>query len=487
MAPLGLVLIYWASRLWGLLSLPLFMDEGIYIRRAFHVAAGDWGFEVSDGAILVPRLLALGVNAMAQSVPAMTYAGRFIGVVFGMVALQFIMLIARRLFSPSAAVLAGAVYVLLPITLFYDRMAMSDGPLLTFLAVAIWLSLAVADARHVWPSALALGVCVGLASLTKVSGALYFAVPVMGILLARDWREALHRWPAWLLTLAVGAAIFVPIYLYGAGQYQIGAKSILTVEPDELAGQVVTNLQKWFDWTTAYLPGLLSLVALLAVAAAMRRGRRGLALAAGVLGPMLFFIVASRVWYPRYFLMSMAPLAVLIGALAGDAAARVSHWRSARGMLTLAAATIIVGPALWFDALIIADPPAAPWPAIERWQYVADWPSGYGAADAAAWLWATAEASPDGIQVVRSDKSGPMLEIIDLHFRSNPRVLLVAFDLRGENTPRRLENLKRANPTYVLVDPPREGFEFDRRFPDKQKVAEFPKPGGQSAVKIYEW
>ena len=39
-APLLLLLLYWGTRLWQLLSLPIFLDEGTYITRAFRSALG---------------------------------------------------------------------------------------------------------------------------------------------------------------------------------------------------------------------------------------------------------------------------------------------------------------------------------------------------------------------------------------------------------------------------------------------------------------
>ncbi|MEP7200802.1 MAG: glycosyltransferase family 39 protein, partial [Chloroflexota bacterium] len=403
-------------------------------------------------------------------------------------ALLFLFLIARRLFSTRVAVWAGVFFLINPFIFFYDRIALADGPLMTLFALACWLALRVADGRQPLRSGLALGAAIGLAILTKLSGVLVWSVPLLAIVSAADWRGALRQWRAWLLAWFAAALLYAPAWVVGAGQYQLGAKSVLAMEPDEIAAQLGANLALLVEWLSGYSPGLLGLLIVTALLVALRLKRRSIMWVVGALLPMAFFVVVSRVWYPRYVLFAFIPLALLCGLLL----AQVAQWvmRAPRtvavGALALGLAAIFA-PSLYFDYTIATDPPSAPFPSIERWQYVADWPAGYGVAGAAAYLHEAAAQSEDGIHVMRHNRSSPVLEALELYLRDDPKITLHSMNLTFDNTPNRLTALFKQKPTYVVLDPPREGYDFQERYPLAYPRARFPKPGDQSAIVIYQW
>jgi hypothetical protein len=107
--------------------------------------------------------------------------------------------------------------------------------------------------------------------------------------------------------------------------------------------------------------------------------------------------------------------------------------------------------------------------------------------EAAQLLNELASRSTNGINVVRMNKVSPVMEILDLYAWHNPRISLSVADFADDNPRPRLTSLAQQKPTYIIVDPPREGIVFIANYPRAQKVAEFAKPGGDSAILIYQW
>jgi hypothetical protein len=331
-------------------------------------------------------------------------------------------------------------------------------------------------------------VVLGAAALTKLSGLLFLAIPILVLLGARERLAVLRQWPQWVLCYALAAAIDAPIFALGIGQYQVAAKSVVALEPAEMLPHTLSNLMTLAEWLAGYAPGLLLALIGAAALAALGLGRKSIPWLAGLLMPIVFFSVVSRVWYPRYVLMTAVPVAILVGWFGEQVLRGLMSWRRRGGaaVFAMVAVTCIL-PALQFDYGILVDPTAAPWPAIERWQYVANWPAGYGMPEAAQELDRLAAQSSDGINVFRMNKNSPVMEILDLYAWHNPRIALYKADFADDNPRPRMTSLAQQRPTYIIVDPPREGIVFGANYPRAQKVAEFNKPGGESAILIYQW
>jgi hypothetical protein len=483
-----IVWAYWATRLWNLTALPIFLDEGIYIRRELMVNAGNWLVEISDGTVLLPRILAPLLARAGPSVESMLFVARWFNVALDMFALVFLYVLVRDAFSHRAALLAALIYLFNPFVFFYDRIALADGPLMTFYIIAFWLAFRVLRNGRPWREAFLLGLVIGLACLTKSSGILAGVVPVLVVLTARDWRLALRRWPWWSLAFVIAGAIFLPFLAAGAGQFQLSTRSAFSSNLQETLNLAGANGMMLLEWMTAYWPGLLGLSIALAVSASIFLGRTGLVWSAGALLPILFFVVIARSWYPRYILLSMAPLMILWGWWF-DNGAGILDRLSARWSTPLLAALLIVilAPSIQFDYAIAANPPDAPWPAIERWQYIENWPAGYGVQDAAALLMQAAAEADAGINVVRMNMNGPMLEVMDLYLRANGRISRFTLNLKQDSTSERLTGMARDKPTYIILDPPREGMDFGLRYPQVRLRGNFSKPGDHSSILVYEW
>ena len=143
---------------------------------------------------------------------------------------------------------------------------------------------------------------------------------------------------------------------------------------------------------------------LLIGAARTEQRRAVLLLALVTLGPAIAFVAISGIWYPRYLLLTTVPLLPL-AALGFVAVARLvlrhaPRGRVMAGVLVASLFAAVVAPALRFDRALWTDPAQAPFPTLDRFQYVTGWPSGYGSRESVEFLRAERRRRPEGLVLV---------------------------------------------------------------------------------------
>lgn len=158
--------IFLISRIYNLESLPVFGDEAIYIRWAQIIKSVDTlrFIPQTDGK----QPLFMWLNAITlRFISDPLISGRLISVFSGLGILITLFLISHS-FLPSL------IYLFLPFTFFFDRLATADTLLSFFGIFSLYLSLKLAKYPR-FDLAMILGVILGLAWLTK-SPAIYFIV-----------------------------------------------------------------------------------------------------------------------------------------------------------------------------------------------------------------------------------------------------------------------------------------------------------------------
>ncbi len=190
-------------------------------------------------------------------------------------------------------------------------------------ATALVLLLAMRVAEAPRPrDGLALGLALGLGVLAKTTGLLLFAVPVLALVLVAPVRRRA------LVPVAVSYAVAAlltayPLWLFFRKTEELAGALGVRQNEASFTGNAAANLRLAFEWLWTYWTPPLALLALL------------------------------------------RPMATMLAAVA------------------LAA---VLWPALRFDLWLWTDPARAPFPALDRFQYVTGWPSGYGARDTIAFL-----------------------------------------------------------------------------------------------------
>lgn len=398
-----LITLYLASRLVGLMALPMFLDERIHLR---------WAYWIDQGRRLrVPVLAGRGLSvyllaAVAPHADDPLRAGRLLTVAIGLVTLVAGWRLALRLTGDRrVADVTALFFIACPFALLYDRMVLTDAFLAAFSALTVLLGVAAAEQPRARTAA-ALGVAIALGVLSKTTGLVLFAVPLLAwALMARGRRTALAPLAgAW----ALGAALVAyPLWLFFRKTDELAGAIGRHDGEASFAGSATANLGLAASWLWAYWTPPLIVLALIGLGAALARrehARGAVLLALLAAGPAVALVAISGIWYPRYLLFTtvfLLPLSAWGFVALADGTGRhlrlrppLPAWLAAAGLVA------VLLPALRFDSALWTDPARAPLPSLDRFQYVTGWPSGYGSRDSVAFLRTEHERRRDGLLLV---------------------------------------------------------------------------------------
>jgi hypothetical protein len=512
--PLVLGACYLSTRLLNLGLLPMVSDEGTYITwgvRALHGRGlEDWLASLEDGkqpllAWLMPPFLTL--------VPDRLVAGRLVSVLCGLANLALLVALGRRLVSPAVGWIAAGLYVVAPIALVHDRMALYDSLVTTGALVVLLATVAWADDPS-WRRTLWLGAAMGGALLTKLSALFFLALVPLAVAL---WRPtSLRSW--WRLAQAyfLGAAVYSVLYASpivdniqdgNFQRYSLTLGEVLAL-PWRLWGD---NLRFIVEAAGAYLGWPLTLAALAGLALAARPGlprQTGLRLAAlWSLVPLLLFVLTAKLIYSRYFVFCFVVLLIPAGAAVLELLRLARAWAGRRSpplprAITFGALAVLglllAAPGMGFALPLLTDPARAPWMndrryITDRFQYVESNYAGYGLPEIVGYLRERAQRGP--VVVLARDTTGMPRDGMTAYLQEWPNVAVGFVPEREtieEGLRRRPDAAYRlavqgADVYYLLSDAP--GGEQERRFrslnPGASLVLDLPKPGNHSRFQLY--
>jgi hypothetical protein len=446
-----------------------------------------------DGKLLQVWLCSLVVPFAANPL----WAARAVSILGGALALYACFHIGARLYSQNAGLVAAALYVICPFTLFYDRIALPDSLLSAFAALTLLWSIAlVQDDR--WYYAWLLGLSMAAAVLCKIPGLLTLPIPMLtALLLANRPGRRLARQLAlsYCITVALAALPIVTIILT-THQYE---KSILGENAAALLAQFVVNIRAiygwlWFYWT----PPVLILVILGLLFAMFKLKRKALLLALASLLPILAFTAASRTLFlfPRYVLLATVPILALAGGITASVADYTGLSGRSQLLLRLHPFSIlflmVVGLFAWrIDWLLLTNPAVAPLPPKERFQYMEDWPSGYGVAEAADYLCRVARSTKGGIVVVHHEFTGTTNFGLAVLLMKEKRIAFRQLSIRAGKEITTLVTWSQVKPVFVVLNRPPLGMvpgeqpDITELLKVADLVASYLKPGGRAAIDVY--
>jgi hypothetical protein len=487
----SLLAAFAVSRLVGLTRLPAFVDENLHMSWAMHIARGErlgqpWSHgravQVFANALVVPWV---GENTL--------WASRCLTVAFGAVTLLAILALARRLYDEPTALVAGALYVSCPMTLFYDRLVMADPVMSTFFALSLLASARAAQSGRVRDGLLA-GPPAALAVLSKASGVLLLFVPVAAWLtLSRPRRR---RLPALGAALAAAFGLVAwPLWRFLEASRSMAERNVGGGAAGSL-DRIVRNLGLVADWFPGWWTLPLVLLALGgALGAIVRRDRPGLYLAAAGALPLVFLVVTATFWYPRYILYAAVPGVILaaraLADLGGWAASRLGVPAGGPRHALLGAATAVaLIPAVKADSWVWTDPSGTPMPGLERLQFVDGWPSGYGVGETVQFVRDELARHPEGLTVVVNSRAHLTTRVaLGIAFRRAPALRLEDLPLERTDVVPLLERWATERPTLVVVSPVPEGRERPSPVPwaplGATLALETRKPNGDLCDQVY--
>lgn len=273
-------------------------------------------------------------------------------------------LAGKRVYGPTAGMLAAIFALGTPIVLSHFHVFLLDAPLAG--SVALAFAVLLASERFTKRGAsIAAGALLGVALLVKTIAPVYLLGPVAVMLVAGGWRQWRNVGLFALAILVVAGPYYAIHYddVFGVSQETtIGAEeaSVWLGEADEISSRLSFDNLSYYSWAAIneqYFVPLLALFAVGFVATArMIRSRPGAAeLLAGVVVTYLTLALALSYRDPRYTL----PLVVFVAVIATGWLATAGGWPRRVGLAVLAlAVTVNVATSLvhWIPDVRIEPP-----------------------------------------------------------------------------------------------------------------------------------
>lgn len=363
-------------------GLPLFMDEALYASEAATGLQDASALFIGSPYARPPLHTWLAMPPIAAGLSPEA-AIRLVSLACGAVTAVAVYALATRLGGPRAGLAAAGLQAILPYFVVADVVGVAD-PVVTAAATSALL-LAVRASEPGRGNSAALGLVLGAGVATKLSGLL--AVPVaLGLTLAAAAARGsvMRGVRAAVVALAFVAATLLLIRVGSETGSITRSESGLTAF--RTIGDVVrdpvgayrTNTEFWSTLIAYVGPGVLGLavVGLVTRAASARLLAAALAAWWTVATAAAFLVAVAP--YARYLMPGIPALV----ALAGAGAVALSGRLAATGVRAMLAPALVVAvcaaPALWLDLRLVAHPADAPYPELDRWQYVTGFPSGLG-------------------------------------------------------------------------------------------------------------
>lgn len=449
---IGITALYVISRLINLTALPIFTDEAIYIRWS-QIGGNDasWRFiSLTDGK---QPLFTWFVMASLRFFNDPLVAGRIVSVVAGFLSIWGLYLLGSEIFkNKRVGVIAGFLYLIVPFTLMYDRMALYDSWVAAF---SIWnLYLAILLVRRVrLDVALIFGLTLGVGMLNKTSAffSLYL-LPATIILFDFKQKEKLKKLGTWIglcVLAAVMSQVVYSILRLSPFFYIIAQKDVTFIYS---YSEWIThpfrfwqgNLHGEFDWVINYLTLPIFLSALASVFIIWKKPMEKLLLLGWWFAPFAALALFGKVLYPRFVLFMAMPLLVL--------AAVTFDWilkRIRPQVLGIVIIALLCFQAVRISAWIISDIKTAPIPRSDTGQYINDWPSGWGTNEIVAFLKGEAKDKP--IAVYTEGTFGLYPFALEMYLWENKNVEIHGIWPPPEKIPPEMVASAEAKPTFFVV------------------------------------
>ena len=390
-AVVALGLVYVGVRLMLVWRFPPHVDEALF---------AGWTLDGFEDRRLLFLPLAFGNNPMQEwvgigvmhlGVEPLT-ALRLVSLASGLAALFVVAWLARELGGDRAALAAALVWAVLPFTLVYGAVGLTDPLVMALVAVAMTLQLAIAR-RPRLVLALLLGIVIGVGLLTKLTMTIALWLMPLGALVF-DWqRHALRsRLLRWLGSLALAVAVSALCYqvLRLSDAYALSGAQRDALVSMHSVGAFLDDPARWLrdNWTSyrvalrGYLTVPLVVTAAVGAAAVLRtKPRLGLFFLGWLVLPLAAVVALADTPYVRWLTILLPALVPLIGVgvveIVSTAERLLGRARPVvRSIVALGVLVVLFAPALAWDVRTLSDPVTQEYPGRDDVDYVTDWSAG---------------------------------------------------------------------------------------------------------------
>lgn len=483
---------YFASRLQNILALPIFSDEGIYIRWA-KVATYDpaWRFiSLTDGK---QPLQTWGTMPFIKILPDhLLLAGRLFSVTTGVFALTGFMALCGYLWGKKASYIGALLYLVTPYFLFYDRMALVDSGVNAAFIWILLFSLILPKYKRL-DVALIYGVVAGVGLLAKSSVAVFLALSYFGGLFLLEQNsitlsqlfnlrklknillkmrfQILDYYFLLLVTSFVALSLYLTQKFFSPFFHYIGEKNLTFIlspaewiaHPFGLVPSNISMVPLYVAWESGWVPMVLGIAGFFVIL--KKSPTLGAYLGIWVMLPFLMIINFNKVIFPRYLIFFPTLLTLF------SVAFFVNIKRTKIFQLSLCTTLVLL---LIQSAPILFDVTNISFPPVDMGQYVKGQTAVWGASEL---MQIVRNSTKDGKSsiVMAEGNFGLIADVLEVMKKPNDKIYVEGFwPLKEENIYGRLKD---TDTDHVFV-----AFSHREEFPvhwreimDSVKV--FEKPG----------
>ena len=485
---IGILVLGLTLRLINLTILPVFADEAIYIRWS-QVMAHEPTLRflpLSDGK---QPLFMWILMFFVHRLPDPLFVGRLVSVFSGLGTIIGIFTLSYIIFKSKLVSLVGSlIWVIMPFSLLFDRMALVDSLLAMF---GVWTVVFASLTSKLTRLDLAMitGFALGGALLTK-SPAIFFVLMLPTAILFTKFSK--HR-PFHLIKLACLLGV---IYLIGFAMYNIlrlgpnfhliGQRNIDYVWPiTHIFESPFDPLKSHFQGSLIYLwemgPAPIFALIILGIILNLKKNWQAI-LFLGMWGtiPIIINSEYAKVLTARYILFCIPFLIIL-------AAGSFNTKKDLFKKLAFLFLGIYIISALWFDYLLLTTPEIAPLSRSERSGYLEEWTAGTGIKQVSEYLKLEHLKDPEKQIVVGTEGYfGTLPDGLQIYLEGIPKVVVVGVGLGIDKVhPSLVESKKAGNKTYLVANSSRLNFTKPFEESGLKIVASYKKANRPPALR--EW
>lgn len=482
---LFLIPFYFLTRLINLGIIPIFTDEAIYSfwsQVALHDAVNRY-ISLVDGK----QPLFIWFAAVFQKfIPDPLIATRMVSVFAGFGSLIGIYLLARQLFNKQVAVISSILYIILPFTLLYDRMALYDSLLTMFGIYTILFSVLLAKHLRL-DLAFLNGFAIGSALITKSSAEFFIFLLPFSLLFAKfdrkNYKKIIINWIALtIITIFLAEAMYNSLRLSPLF-YIIARKNLSFIRTfseviNDPFGLSIINLQSLIKWLSAYLSLPLFVIFILSSAYGLiKKNVAILYLLILITAPFLAEVIFNKVLYPRFMLFYFPYIIIIISFLIFELFKLFPKFKN---LLYIGLIFGLLFP-FYSSFKLLTDPVNSKIPNDDLNQLVNDWPAGYGVKEVTALL--TKQSQTQNIYVATEGTFGLLPYALQIYFygKTNPKIDGY-WPIDTDNLPQKVLDIAKNQKVYMLFNENQKEIKNSHlKFVDKYK-----KGNGTTYMRLFE-
>lgn len=371
MAIIVLVSIFFASRFFKLMAMPIFLDEALYIRwlNTIH-QSNDWLLPLKEfGWEPLNIWIAAVINIMVKD---SLLSLRLTAVFFGFLTLICLFLVLKQILKPKIVYIILFTYLISPVILLYDRLGLRGDSAVSFCFSLALLGLVQRLIHKKPPASYLISLAIILGLLIKTTAVV---IPLAVLISFIVFKSKITK-----TDLKALALTFSPLAFYYFTHTLSLVLNKSSVFLNTGATMVKDNLYEQLLWLDQYLTWPVVILFFLGLFLLFKQQRALFKLLLiSFVTSFFFMILTAKILFPRYLLLSFVSALIIAGYGLSQIFAQLPR-------LLKPLTVVFLIPALILSFSLMVDLKSAQLPEIERWQYVTGWPSGYGLTELVEYL-----------------------------------------------------------------------------------------------------